>query len=161
MQRIKTLEKVQLTSGLLALSNAQAGARRHLLEPVNDEPGVYLIMDTNTFKAGEVFGYEGPIPKALAKQLADAESGKPLSEIEQPEKPGDPEEPEEPEEPETYGFDEAKMDRMVGVIMSLEDSDMTRSSGPKVSALKKLLHTDVTEAERDEAWKRCQEQEPD
>ena len=54
----------RITSGILELTAAQANARAHHLELLQD--GRFKIITTVEFKQGEVIGYEGDLPKALA-----------------------------------------------------------------------------------------------
>lgn len=58
---------VRLTSGVLVLSDDQVRRRSHKLKKVD---GGYQIMDTVEFKKGEIFGYDGSVPKNMLKQLS-------------------------------------------------------------------------------------------
>jgi len=58
----------------VTLTAAQASARSHNLKPLGD--GRYQIANPVQFKAGEEFGYDGELPKALAEMLLDAEIAK-------------------------------------------------------------------------------------
>lgn len=80
MEHIKTIETVRLHTGNLELTEVQASVRRHLLTPVEGKRGVYAIKDTVTFKAGEVFGYDGEI-KAISNRVVDAKTEKLMSEV--------------------------------------------------------------------------------
>ena len=53
----------------LGLSEAQAGARRLLLRPVGDNR--YEAVAPVQFKAGEIIGIEGDVPKNLQPLLAE------------------------------------------------------------------------------------------
>lgn len=66
---------VQLTAGVLALTDAQAKARMHNLKPVK---GGYEIVNAVQFKRGEEFGYEGDITLDLVDALEEkgGKSGK-------------------------------------------------------------------------------------
>jgi hypothetical protein len=72
MDNFKVIKLVTLHAGIVRLSDAQASSRAHKLEPVKGRKGCYLITAPNQFKAGEEFGYEGEIPKALADNLTGA-----------------------------------------------------------------------------------------
>lgn len=66
--RYQTTAPVTLGAGaVLGLSAAQAASRRPALQVVAD--GVFLAVAPVQLKAGETFGYEGPLPKALADSL--------------------------------------------------------------------------------------------
>jgi hypothetical protein len=66
--RYQATAPVTLGAGaVLGLSPAQAASRRSALQTVAD--GVFAAVAPLQFKAGEVFGYEGPLPKALADSL--------------------------------------------------------------------------------------------
>ena len=66
--RYQTTAPVTLGAGaVLGLSAAQAASRRPALQVVAD--GVFLAVAPVQLKAGEIFGYEGPLPKALADSL--------------------------------------------------------------------------------------------
>lgn len=78
MKNYTTTQLVSLAAGsLLRLSVAQAVARRHALEPFKvpgeKEPQVVVVKAVAAvqFKAGETFGYEGELPKALADFVED------------------------------------------------------------------------------------------
>lgn len=61
---IITGRSVRITSGMLELTAEQAKARAHHLEALQD--GRFQIVTTVEFKRGEVIGFEGDLPKALA-----------------------------------------------------------------------------------------------
>lgn len=61
---IITGRAARLTSGILELTTDQAKARAHHLEALQD--GRFKIVATVEFKQGEVIGFEGDLPKALA-----------------------------------------------------------------------------------------------
>mgnify|MGYP000945068412 CR=1 FL=1 len=64
----QTTAPVTLGAGaVLRLSAAQAASRRAALQVCAD--GAFVTVAPVQFKAGEVFGYEGPLPKALADDL--------------------------------------------------------------------------------------------
>ena len=63
-----------LPGGIVTLTTAQASTRSHNLKPLDD--GRYEIVNPVQFKAGEEFGYDGELPKALAETLVDAEVAK-------------------------------------------------------------------------------------
>jgi|GEM_PF-3764086 len=73
--------------GTIELTDAQADARAHQLQPT-EVKGQYLITAATGFKKGEVFSYDGHLDKTTAMALFD-ESGKVaepiLPEPEQPE----------------------------------------------------------------------------
>ena len=54
----------------MKLTDAQARARRHILHKVGD--GIYEATALVQFKAGEVVGIAGDLPKAVAATVADA-----------------------------------------------------------------------------------------
>lgn len=65
---------VKLPAGAtLVLTEAQANARKHALEPVPRAKGRYTTTAPVQFKAGEVFVYEGDLPKAMASSLEQAD----------------------------------------------------------------------------------------
>lgn len=53
----------------LRLTEAQAGARRLLLRPLGE--GCYEVLSHVQFKAGEVIGIDGDVPKNLQPLLAE------------------------------------------------------------------------------------------
>lgn len=71
MQKYKALKKVELFSGILELDKKQAAPRAHLLQDLGE--GLYEITGPVQFKAGEEFGYDGEVTKAMAQDLAPAD----------------------------------------------------------------------------------------
>lgn len=66
--RYQTTSPVTFGAGaVFGLSAAQADSRRPALQPAGD--GMFVAVAPVQFKAGEVFGYQGPLPKALADDL--------------------------------------------------------------------------------------------
>jgi hypothetical protein len=63
---------IQLTSGVLALTEKQAKVRMHNLKPVK---GGYEIVNTVQFKHGEEIGYDGDLSPEQAAALEE-KSGK-------------------------------------------------------------------------------------
>lgn len=57
---------------VLELSEQQAAARKHALLPVGK--GRYKTSAPVQFKTGEVFGYEGELPKVIASELEPVET---------------------------------------------------------------------------------------
>jgi hypothetical protein len=84
---------VQLHTGHLRLSKAQAQARRYALESLGES--LFLIVRPVGFKLGETFGYDGELLKAQAVRLSSA-----TSEPEPEQKPEPEPEPESELEPE-------------------------------------------------------------
>lgn len=61
---------------VLGLTEVQASARRHALQAAKKR-GIYTTTAPVQFKAGEVFHYDGDLPKALASSVeADAVAAK-------------------------------------------------------------------------------------
>lgn len=69
MNYLVTARAARLVSGVLTLTEAQASARGHALTGLGD--GEYQIAAPVEFKAGEVIGYAGDLPKILADILVD------------------------------------------------------------------------------------------
>ena len=65
---------VRLHSGVLELTKDQAHARRHNLKSLGKNR--FEIVNPVEFKVGEVIGYEGDIPKALATVMIDEAAAK-------------------------------------------------------------------------------------
>lgn len=69
MQRLAILAPLRLNAGaVLELTPAQALPRSAELRPIGD--GIYEVHGSVQFKAGEVIGYAGEVPKQLASALA-------------------------------------------------------------------------------------------
>lgn len=62
-----TASSARLSTGVLVLTQKQASRRGHNLKALGKNR--YEIVNPVEFKAGEVIGYEGEIPKALADVL--------------------------------------------------------------------------------------------
>jgi len=68
MRRYRAQQVVTLASGsLVALDDKQAADRKGRIERL--APGRYRLKDALQFKAGEAFGYEGDLPKAVAAEV--------------------------------------------------------------------------------------------
>lgn len=58
------------TGSVLTLSEAQAASRRHALKPLGT--GIYEALAPVSFKAGEIVGYAGDLPKAWGDSIEEA-----------------------------------------------------------------------------------------
>jgi len=76
MKYTVTGKSVLLTSGLLTLTAAQAADRAHLVKP-SDKQGQYIIVAPVTFKSGEVFDYDGELPKGIGAESGENPTAKP------------------------------------------------------------------------------------
>lgn len=65
---------ISLHSGTVVLSAEQARSRLYALDPLGD--GIYAITAPIGFKRGEVFAYDGPLPKSLLMELNVEDSAK-------------------------------------------------------------------------------------
>lgn len=68
-----TAVSARINSGVLELTKEQAGPRMHNLKPIKGNK--YEVLNTVEFKRGEVFGFDGDLPKVLASAL-EPESAK-------------------------------------------------------------------------------------
>ena len=181
MKKYTTAEVVNLTAGLLELNEDQARRRKHLIEPVDGEDGIFKIAQTVQFKAGETFGYEGSDmnsglsrkfkgdPVGTAKKEADEKAAADL--------------PDADNKPHTHGmiekagsfftnlFGKISEDDLddderafVGLITAIEGMDpddgslWTKQSGPKLNALREMTgNAELTDHDRDAAWEACQQ----
>lgn len=75
---------ITLHSGVLSLTKAQAASRTYALNNLGD--GLYQVKAPVTFKRGEVFGYDGPLPKSFVAQMAEVGEAQTGSEKTAPEK---------------------------------------------------------------------------
>jgi len=73
---MKTYEVVApyagVNSGTVQITPEQARARRFALEPLGDD--LYRVTQATGFKRGEMFGFDGDMPKSLALCLEAAET---------------------------------------------------------------------------------------
>lgn len=53
-----------IQSGILQLTKEQAKPRMHNINALSND--TFLIINAVNFKAGEVFGYDGDLPKSVA-----------------------------------------------------------------------------------------------
>ena len=63
------------TGETVLLSAEQARSRLHNLEPENvnkDGSGTYVVKNSIQFKRGELFGYDGALPKSMASEAEEA-----------------------------------------------------------------------------------------
>ena len=75
MNKYHVIEAVSIHAGFLELTAAQANPRMHNLKHV--ENNVYMVMQPVMFKAGEIIGYDGELPKAMLMQLENLDAPKP------------------------------------------------------------------------------------
>jgi len=87
MKVYKTLEPVRLSTGLLKLTKEQAKRRLHCLKKVSD--GVYELTGPTQFKANEVFGYSGKMPK-ITRNIVEEVTHNIAQEVEPDEVPKPP-----------------------------------------------------------------------
>jgi len=73
---MKTYEVVApyagVNSGTVQITPEQARARRFALEPLSDD--LYRVTQATGFKRGDMFGFDGDMPKSLALCLGAAET---------------------------------------------------------------------------------------
>lgn len=69
MKTYTTHQAISLHGGNVKLSKEQASARAHCLGEC--KRGIYPVLQTIYFKAGETFGYDGALPKALLGLVVD------------------------------------------------------------------------------------------
>lgn len=69
MPKYRVEQTITLYGGELILNAAQASARAHNLEPVENKKGRYTIVSPVQFKAGEVIVIPGDPDKALGQRL--------------------------------------------------------------------------------------------
>jgi len=67
MEQYTATRPITLQFGVLGLTAQQATARAHNLDELND--GRFRIVQPVQFKAGELFGYDGDLPKSLAARI--------------------------------------------------------------------------------------------
>jgi len=74
MNTYKAVGVVAIHNGRVTLSSDQAKRRIHHIKPKNkkQKEGVYEVLESIQFKIGETFGYDGEIPKSMAKVLVNA-----------------------------------------------------------------------------------------
>lgn len=156
MQQIKTIEVVRLHTGNLKLTDEQVGPRKHLLEPVEGKCGVYTINGAVTFKAGEVFGYDGEL-KPISNKALDAESGDLLADVLLERKVqarlAEAKGKKAPGKKSGKTVDPQNVADILGILGELDPAkDFTSNGEPEVKAIEALLDRDITAAERDAAW---------
>lgn len=71
MQNYSIEQAITLKSGVIELSAAQFARRKHMQALKLISKGKYEIIKPVSFKAGEVIGFEGDLPKALASVMVD------------------------------------------------------------------------------------------
>ena len=69
MPKYRVTETITLYGGELILTEGQASARKHCLEPVEKKKGRYTILEPVQFKIGEVIVIPGEPDKALDQRL--------------------------------------------------------------------------------------------
>lgn len=73
------LGPVELTSGIVALTEDQVRRRKNKIVPVKGKSGLeerelFEIKETVQFKQGEIIGYPGDAPKYLSDKLVDPDA---------------------------------------------------------------------------------------
>lgn len=74
MKYTVTSAPARIHSGVLVLDKEQARRRRHNLKPLGKDR--YEIINPVEFKAGEVIGYEGDLPKSMADVMVSEADAK-------------------------------------------------------------------------------------
>ena len=69
MPKYRVTETITIYGGELILTDAQASARKHCLEPVEKKKGRYSILEPVQYKVGEVIVIPGEPDKALEQRL--------------------------------------------------------------------------------------------
>ncbi len=142
-----TTALVELFSGLIGLSDDQAACRSGKLKPVDDQDGVYEILDRVQFKAGEVIGLEDPAKVILSRveptpETVEALAGMEEERIQQL-----------ADEKAQKILDEKFMEDVVlAAGQAIGKELVTESGAPRVDALVDILGKDVTADQRDAAW---------
>ncbi len=72
---------VRLVGGVLGLTEKQAAPRLHNLKALKKK-GLFEIVQPVVFKAGEVIGFDGDIPKSQANLMESVDANKQKSEAE-------------------------------------------------------------------------------
>jgi hypothetical protein len=70
MYKYKALKNVEIGSGILELNKGQAAPRIRARQITDLGEGLYEVTGVVQFKAGEEFGYDGEVGKALSEKLA-------------------------------------------------------------------------------------------
>lgn len=133
MNEYNVLATVRIGDGRLMLSDRQAETRTHRLKATAEE-NVYEIVKPVEFKAGEIIGYDGTIPRNIADKLTNTAT----------EQPG-----------------QSVTELLLQAIAGLDPNDeeqWTKAGKPEVLALRAAMNMDITAAERDRAWEQYQAQ---
>jgi hypothetical protein len=77
MKYTVTSAPARIHTGVLVLNKEQARRRRHNLKSLGKDR--YEIVNPVEFKAGEVIGYEGDLPKAMADVMVDESEAKKIA----------------------------------------------------------------------------------
>lgn len=164
MKKYTTIMPVTLTSGVIKLNDDQARRRRHMIEEVEGQPGVYKIIAPCRFKVGETFGYDGAeMTPGLAKFFKGQEKALQKKRAEKRTKTT--------EKSKLAGFfadifkketeqeltDEEKAHiNIINVIGNIDPDNLelwTKTHGPKLSVLRDAVgDIELTEEARDSAW---------
>ncbi len=68
--KYRILQPLSFYAGaLLYLTNEQARPRRAVLKPLGDGLPCYEVITEANFKAGEIIGFDGDLPKAMAASV--------------------------------------------------------------------------------------------
>lgn len=67
---------IEIHTGQVQLTKAQADKRPGKLAAVKDRPGVYQVVKPTMFKCGERFGYDGEVSKSMLQEIVDEETAK-------------------------------------------------------------------------------------
>lgn len=96
MKMFITLSAITLAVGsVVKLSEKQVNARKHCIKPVDAKKGIYELTEKTQFKTGETFGYEGELPKTLARFVEEESKAKKTSNKKQDKTPEPEQQPAE------------------------------------------------------------------
>lgn len=159
MKEYKAKAVISLHAGKVALTPEQVAPRMHALEE-EKKKGVYTIKDTIHFKAGEVFGYDGDIPKVLSDKVGspDDKDEESVKIIPMDRAFLDEHHPDLVAEIKAEGVAEEIREQDIMEAIEMLDAGnpehFTDAGLPQVKAIEELLNDNISAAERDAAYAR-------
>jgi len=133
MNEYKAEGVVTIHGGRVLLNEDQAKRRAHAIQPKkkNQKKGVYKVIAPIQFKIGEEFGYDGEIPKTIAKLLTDLDYAKAADEAHK-----------------------ELIDTIIETIEQLEDGNeehWSEDGVPNINVIQDVMGRELTEANINEA----------
>jgi len=77
MNKYEAIDAIKVSDGIVELDESQAKRRKNFIEKITPGKPDFKVKKPFEFKAGEVFGYDGELPKSANKIVKPKPDAKP------------------------------------------------------------------------------------